>query len=115
MKHLTESERNELRTLLTEEKSTLETELSQYGRKVGEDWIGTPSGFGSGEADEVDAADRFEELATNVPLVENLEARYHEVLEALVRMDSGSYGLTDSGEEIPVARLRANPAARTNV
>lgn len=115
MKHLTTSEIEELTALLKDEKKTLEMELSEHGRKVGSDWIGTPSGFGAQEPDDVDTADRFEELATNIPLVEELEKRHTEVVDALERISKGTYGVTDEGNEIPVQRLRANPAARTNV
>ncbi len=115
MNHLSETERSELRALLENEKKTLELELSEHGRNVDGDWIGTPSGFGAGEADEIDAADRFEELATNIPLVESLETRYKEVIDALERMGAGTYGVTDAGDVIPIDRLRANPAARTNI
>lgn len=115
MEHLSELEHEELKAKLTNEKTTLEKELSEHGRKVGEDWVGTTSGFEANEADVSDAADRMEELVNNVPLVEELEKRYHEVTDALKRISEGTYGLTESGEEIPVERLRANPAAFTNI
>ena len=57
----------------------------------------------------------MEELGTNVALVEELEKRYKEIIAALRRMDEGTYGLTASGEAIDIERLKANPAATTNI
>lgn len=107
----------ELRRQLEKEKATLEKELGARGTKEETgNWQGTPKGFEEPEADPVDAADKFEELATNVPLVENLEQRLKDVANALAKMDAGTYGRDEhTGEEIPLERLRANPAARTNI
>lgn len=113
MEHLSTEEREELRAALYAEKDSLEEELASHGKKVGGDWQGTAAGFEDEEADDVDAADKMEELAVNVPLVEELESRYKEIVSALKRMDNGTYGLTESGDPIDVERLRANPAATT--
>lgn len=115
MQHLTTEEIDELRAALTAEKDALEEELAEHGRKVEGDWMGTPEGFSNNEPDQVDTADRIEELSVNVPLVEELERRYKEIVAALKRMDDGTYGLTASGEPIDIERLRANPAATTNI
>jgi len=106
----------ELRGLLEAELADLEEELSAHGRSVGEDgdWEGSSNEDGGEESDPIDAADQIEELATNVPLVEELEDRYDEVEEAIERMDHGAYGICEAcGEPIPVERLKANPAAAT--
>ena len=113
MEHLSATEREELRAALYAEKDSLEEELASYGKKVGDDWRGAATGFEEEEADDVDAADKMEELAINVPLVEELESRHKEIVAALKRMDEGTYGLTESGDPIDVDRLRANPAATT--
>ena len=115
MQHLKEDELDELRGALNAEKDSLEEELAEHGRKVGGDWQGTAVGFNENEPDDIDAADKMEELAINVPLVEELEKRYKEIVAALKRMDQGMYGVTDGGEEIDIKRLRANPAATTNI
>lgn len=116
MQHLTEEVLNELRTLLDAEKSSLEEELAEHGKKVGSDWQGTPVGFDSNEPDQTDAADAMEELAVNIPLVEELEKRYKEIIAALKKIDDGTYGVSEeNGEPIDIKRLRANPAARTNI
>lgn len=115
MEHLSSEEQEELRAALYAEKDSLEEELASYGKKVGGDWQGAASGFESEEADDIDAADKMEELAVNVPLVEELESRHKEITSALKRMEDGTYGITESGDPIDVKRLRANPAATTLV
>lgn len=116
MEHLSSDEVEELRALLGAEKDSLEEELAEHGRKVGDDWQGTAKGFSSDEADASDAADGIEELVVNIPLVEELEARYKEVIAAMKRLMEGKYGLDENtGEPIDIKRLRANPAARTNI
>jgi RNA polymerase-binding transcription factor DksA len=115
MNHLTEEELEELRAALYAEKDSLEEELSEHGRKVGDDWTGTASGFEGNEPAGEDEADKLEELGTNVALVEELEKRYKEIVAALKRMEDGTFGITAGGDQIDIDRLRANPAATTNV
>jgi DnaK suppressor protein len=115
MKHLTEEELEELRAALDGEKELLEEELAEHGRKVDGDWTGTANGFEENQPDENDGADKMEELSVNVALVEELERRYKEIIAALKRMKDGTYGVTVSGEAIDIERLRANPAATSNV
>ena len=115
MHHLTEENIEELRAALDGEKALLEEELAEHGKKVGDTWQGTAAGFEENEADDVDEADKMEELGVNVALVEELERRYKEIIAALQRMKDGTYGLTASGESIDIDRLRANPAAATNI
>ncbi|MFA7310110.1 MAG: TraR/DksA C4-type zinc finger protein, partial [Candidatus Paceibacterota bacterium] len=96
----------------------LEEELASYGRVQSDtgDWQGASVGFEGEEADPNDVADQIEELATNVPLVEELEHRHTDVAEALEKMDQGIYGICEvSGDPIPLDRLKANPAARTTL
>ncbi len=108
----------ELRARMEAEKEELEEELSSHGRVLDEtgDWVGASSGFEGMEADPNDVADQIEELATNVPLVEELETRHRDIVDALEKMDEGVYGICEvSSEPIPLERLKANPAARTLV
>lgn len=116
MKHITAKELEALKHALEQEKSDLEAELRQYGRRVGGDWQGTAQGFETEEPDDIDSADKMEELATNVPLVETLEARLRDVSSALDRMADGTYGIDEvTGEPIDPKRLHANPSARRNI
>ena len=116
MKHINPKELNELRVVLETELENLEEELASHGKAIPEsgDWQGTTGGLVGEEADPNDAADQLEELATNVPLVEELEKRYKDVAWALQNMEKGTYGICEDCEDtIPIDRLRANPAART--
>lgn len=116
MKHINPEELGELRAALEAELASLEEELASHGKAIPGigDWQGTTGGLVGEEADPNDAADQMEELATNVPLVEELEKRYKEVASALQDMEHGVYGICEDCEDIiPIDRLRANPAART--
>ena len=114
---LSNTDLRELRSFLEGERDTLAKNLSEHGRKVSGDWQGTPKGFEEEtDSEPEDAADRMEELATNVALVEELERKYREVEDALKRMDEGTYGIDENTKEpISLERLRANPSARGNV
>lgn len=116
MQHLVQDNLEELRGALEAEKDSLEEELASYGRVLSDsgDWQGASVGFEGVAADPNDAADQIEELITNTPLVEELEARHTDVEDALEKMDNGTYGACENcGNEIPLDRLEANPAART--
>jgi len=113
MNDITEEQLEELRGALGAEKDSLEEELASYGKKVGGEWEGA-SESGGGEPDPTDAADNIEELATNVPLVAELEKRKKDIEDALEKMEEDTYGACETcGEAIPYDRLEANPAART--
>lgn len=115
MNYLSEDELNDLRANLEAERDSLDEELAVHGKNVGGDWEGKSSSRGE-EADPNDSADNIEELATNVPLVEELESRRKEIEKALTKMDEGTYGVCETcGESIPLDRLEANPAATTCV
>jgi len=118
MQHLKQNELDELRGALEAEKDSVEEDLASHGRRRSEtgDWQGSSAGFEGQEADPIDAADQIEELATNIPLVEELELRHKDIEDALEKMDNGTYGACEEcGEEIPADRLEANPAARACV
>ena len=112
---LSQLQLEELRGALEAEKDSLEEELAAHGRVQSDtgDWQGKSTALGE-EPDPIDAADQIEELVTNVPLVEELEKRHTDVVDALEKIDNGVYGLCEVCEEpIPPDRLEANPAART--
>lgn len=116
MDHLSARDLSELRDSLERERANLERELAEHGRKVNGNWQGVAQGFQENEPDETDEADKMEELATNVPLVETLEARLKDVTDASAKMERGTYGVDEkNGKPISLERLKANPAARTNI
>ena len=62
--------------------------------------------------DEVADAQDFTEADREEAMIEAAELRRTEALEALARMDNGSYGVcVDCGKQIPEARLEFRPEA----
>lgn len=103
--------------LLEAEKSKLVKELETIGRKnpnVPGDWDATATDMDSDSADENEVADEIESLGENSGILEKLEAQLKDVNLALEKVEAGTYGKCDvCKEEIPEARLEANPAALT--
>jgi len=61
------------------------------------------------------ATDTFER-ERDLGLLDDLEAEFRELEDALGRIDAGTYGIDEiTGEPIDPERLEAVPAARTNV
>lgn len=113
---ISQTELEELRGALEAEKDELEEELASHGRVQDEtgNWEGASQGFSGIESDPHDVADQIEELATNVPLVEELEEKHTAVADALEKIEHGVYGLCEvCNEPIPLDRLKASPSART--
>lgn len=101
---------------LLEEKESLEHELERIGRRNPHntaDFEATPGETGKA-ADEGDQAEILESYAENTALVHELELRHTDVLDALAKIDAGTYGVCEVSEEpIEAERLEADPAART--
>lgn len=101
---------------LLEEREKLESELKTIGRRNPSnpaDWEAVPPEGGQ-EADPNDAADLIEGYEANTAILKELEARYNSILEALARIEDGSYGVCiDGEEEIEEERLNADPTAST--
>jgi RNA polymerase-binding transcription factor DksA len=113
VEELTESQLEELRGALEAEKDAVDEELSAHGKVAGGEWEGSSESEGE-EADPSDAADNIEELAINVPLVAELEARRKDIKNALEKFEKGTYGECETcGEPIGFDRLEADAAART--
>ncbi len=95
---------NELKTIAVENKDT-------------GDWIAIPAiDEINGNADENVEADAIEEWDTRSAILNQLEVRHRNIKLALEKITNGNYGICEiSGEPIEVARLNANPAARTNI
>lgn len=108
---------NKYKGLLEAEKEKLLNELSSVGRKNPsnpQDWEATPTDLDSDSADENETADIMESLDENKAIVDQLEIQLLQVESALGKIEFGTYGKCNvCGEEIPEARLDANPAALT--
>jgi len=103
----------ELKEKLVEEKNRIENELSKIGKPT------TDSGdystnFNEMGEDEDENASEVEEYTDNLALESNLERQLKEILEALEKMKTGTYGKCENCKtEISLERLRAYPAAKT--
>ena len=113
----------ELKQKLLAEKKVLESELSAIASpdpKMKGDWdtrfpnMGEKSDFASGALEE--RADEIEEYETELSEEYTLESRLKEVNAALERIDKETYGkCAKCGEDIPLERLNANPAALADI
>lgn len=100
MKQRLEAERDELKNRLTANRSTINPHSATY-----------PDYGRSDEENATETADFVAQQATT-----DAEGnRLGEVEAALQRITDGTYGVDQSGQPIPEARLRANPAATTNI
>lgn len=99
----------DLKTQLTNELST----IAAYNKKTG-DWEVRMDDVVIGESDSNAAADFDEEADERIATLSELETRYRNVLRALDKIETGTFGICEvSGETIEMERLEANPAART--
>jgi RNA polymerase-binding transcription factor DksA len=117
MKNIDKKTLAELRQLLENDKETLFQELSGIGTQNPNtgDWQAVPMETdGEAESDYTDQADYVEDFESRSARLSEIEKRYKEVVDALHKMDTGTYGVCEkSGQPIELDRLMANPAAKT--
>jgi RNA polymerase-binding transcription factor DksA len=108
---------NYFKDKLQEELSLVEKELNDIGRRNPEnklDWEAEPGDMNVHSADPNETADNIEEFEGNTAVLKELEIRYNDIKDALVKIENGTYGICEvSGEPIEEDRLIANPTART--
>jgi RNA polymerase-binding transcription factor DksA len=108
---------NHYNELLLKEKASLEDEMREIAIFNTETnlWEATPDQDMMGEIDENDAADRFEDFEGRSGMITTLQARLSDINSALTKIEKGTYGMCEVGNDHPIedARLEANPAART--
>lgn len=102
----------ELKNALLLEKTRVEEELNRIGKPT------TDSGDFSTNFNEIgtnedENASEVEEYTDNLALENTLEKQLKEILEALERIETDTYGKCENCDaDIPVERLRAYPAAK---
>lgn len=105
-----------LKEKLEKERDNLLEQLKDMGKlnpETGE-WEATPEEQDIPETDQNDMADRFEDFEARSSMIGVLEPRLQSILWALKHLHHDAYGLCKvCGKEIELARLEANPAART--
>lgn len=104
----------ELKSALLKEKEELEKDLEIIARPVDKTEGDYETSFEDIGSDREDNASEVEQYTDNLPVEITLEKKLKDILEALERMEKGTYGICENcNQEISPDRLRANPAART--
>lgn len=102
---------------LTAEEKILEEELSHIGKinpNNPKDWEATAPDLNLLKADKNEMSDNFEEFENRAAVEIELEDRLKDIKLALKKIEDGSYGKCEvDDKDIEIARLEANPAART--
>mgnify|MGYP001571546771 CR=1 FL=1 len=116
---------SELKTALLKERDLLTKELETIATpdpNVPGDWDIKHKEWEEGEItseEELEggiSVNESDEDMKNKALSDRLELRLKEVTDALKRMDDGTYGTCEvCQKEIPLERLKANPAAKTDI
>ncbi len=94
---------------INEMKARLEDEQSKLLHELDEEEI--PE-YGRSEEENVTEMEDYQSL---VATTNAAKERLVEIEEALERINTNTYGVTEDGQEIPEDRLRANPAAKTRI
>ena len=106
------------RDLLTKELETIATpdpNLKDDWNVKHEEW-GENQITSDEELEAGESVNEIDEDMKNKALSDHLELRLKEVNGALKRIDDGSYGICEfCQKEIPIERLKANPAAKTDI
>lgn len=104
----------ELKAALVAEKEDLEKNLGRIARPVDKEEGDYETSFEELGTDKDDNATEVDQYTQNLSVETALEKKLQEVLDALERMENGTYGkCVNCNDEIPVERLRANPSAKT--
>ncbi len=102
---------------LKEEGKILEGELIGVARVNPDnpaDWEPTPLNLNIPKSDKNDMGDAMEEFESRSAIEVELENRLTSIKDALMRIDSGKYGICKvCNKQIEVDRLEANPSAET--
>jgi len=105
---------SELKEALLKEKSELEENLSRIAKPVDKEGGDYETSFEDIGTDRDDNATEVEQYTDNLPVEATLEKKLQDILEALQRMESGTYGICENcHQEIDTERLKASPSAKT--
>lgn len=103
----------EMKQRLLTEKTVLQKELGLLAEPSAEE--GYSARFPDYGRSEEDNATEVADYVASAAVTKADEERLREVEAALARIEAGEYGVTNDGQMIPEARLRANPAATTTI
>jgi len=104
----------ELKNALLEEKAELEKNLGKIAKPVDKEEGDYETSFEDIGTDKDDNATEVDQYTQNLGVESALEKNLQDVIDALEKMDKGTYGICENCQkEIPVERLKANPSAKT--
>ena len=109
-------DKKKIKEKLEKERDVLIEEMKGMGKLNPEtsEWEAIPEEVDRPEADQNDMADRFEDFEAKSSMLKSLEARLQNILKALGGINRESFGKCEvCKKEIEMARMEANPAART--
>lgn len=108
--------KQKLKEKLEKERDVLLAQLKDIAKlnpKTGT-WEATPEDMGYRDADQNDMADRFEDFESRGGMLDVLGPRLKSIQNALKAINKDTFGTCKiCKKEIEMARLEANPAART--
>lgn len=105
---------DELKGQLLEEKEELEKSLSRIARPLDKAEGDYETNFEDIGTDKDDNATEVDQYTGNISVEATLEKKLQEVLDALERVEKGTFGICENcNQEISLDRLRANPSAKT--
>ncbi len=104
----------ELKAELLKEKAELESNLGKIARPIDKQEGDYETSFEELGTDKDDNATEVDQYTQNLSVENTLEKKLQVILEALEKMEKGTYGFCENCQkEIPLDRLRANPSAKT--
>ncbi|MFA6973963.1 MAG: TraR/DksA C4-type zinc finger protein [Parcubacteria group bacterium] len=105
---------SELKEALLKEKGELEANLGRIAKPVDKASGDYATSFEDIGTDREDNTTEVEQYTDNLPVEMALEKKLQDVLDALKRMEAGTYGRCEQcNEEIDPERLKVNPSAKT--
>jgi DnaK suppressor protein len=105
---------NELKEALLKEKEELEKNLNRIAKPVDETEGDYETSFKELGTDRDDNATEVDQYTGDLSVEVTLEKNLQDVLEALTRIEKGTYGICENCQkEIDIERLRVNPSAKT--
>jgi DnaK suppressor protein len=105
---------DELKAQLLEEKEDLEKNISRIARPLDKAEGDYETNFEDIGTDKDDNATEVDQYTGNISVEATLEKKLQEVIDALERIEKGTYGICENcNQEISIERLRANPSAKT--
>ena len=103
---------DELKKGLEKEKAELEKDLGRIARPLNREEGDYETSFEELGTDKDDNATEVDQYTQNLSVENSLEKRLQDVLDALARIEKGTYGKCGKCQkEIPEERLKANPSA----